>query len=117
MASKWSENPNHGTFNPATVEGRKIFEKKSKGPPDEKQISLLKKDAPALWTLLEGKVSDFGPCVLKVPVKYNGNNPVEFVNLVTHYHSVSLERIKQEALRVFGTPVLENDPIPGGQSN
>ena len=96
MTTKWAENPNHGTFNPGTAEGRKIFERKTKGPADDKKISLLRKDAAPLRALLEGKTSDFGTCVSKVAVKYSGRNPSKFVNLMTEYHSITLDRMKRE---------------------
>ena len=34
----WSENPNQGDFNPGTKVGRDIFEKKTKGLPDDKNF-------------------------------------------------------------------------------
>ena len=64
--------------------------------------------------LLEVKVSDFGLCVFKVRMRYNGNNPIEFANLVNQYHKISLERMKQEVQRIFCTAVRETDPVPDG---
>ena len=47
MAENFQINPFIGDFNPGTVQGQKLFEKKTKGVSDDNCLGLTKKDGPA----------------------------------------------------------------------
>ena len=64
----WTKNPNQGNFNPGTKSRSDIFKIKTKGLPEDKRLSLDKKDAQIFKRLLEAKESVFGQVMTHIPV-------------------------------------------------
>jgi hypothetical protein len=85
-AETWTENPNHGKFNPGTTAGNKIFQYKTKGLDHDKRLSFDSKNAALFRRLLEAKEPAFGGVVSKVPVDWDDAGTITvFKNLVSEY--------------------------------
>ena len=115
----WTANPNLGNFNPGTAIGAKIFERKTKGLPDEKRLPLNRKSATAFRTLVKANAGTFGDSVTKIPTEYaaDGTTVTKHTNLMADYSEISKERLVRESLKIYGMAVAETDPIPAGPFN
>ena len=106
-------NPYHGNFNPGTVHGQKLFERKTKGLPDDERLTLTKKDGPRFRQLIEAKAPEFGKCVKSIPIEFdNAGAIVKSANLLEDYTIISLERCQRQAHSRYATAIAEGDPVP-----
>ena len=109
----WTENPIQGNFNPGTKSGAEIFKLKSQGLPQDKRLSLDKKDAPTFRRLLEAKEPTFGQVLTHIPVTFAPDGSATgHLNLISNYSSVTLEQLQRRALARYGTAIAETDAIP-----
>ena len=106
-------NPFHGDFNPGTVHGQKIFERKTKGLPENERLTLTKKDGPNFRRLVESKSGEFGKCVTSIPIEIdNAGVTVKTASILEDYALISLERCQRQAHNRYSTALAETDPIP-----
>ena len=112
----WTANPNLGNFNPGTAIGAKIFERKTKGLPEDKRLPLTRKSALAFRMIVESNAGTFGNPVTKIPVEYaaDGTTVTKWANLTEDYSEITKERLIRESLKIYGTAVAETDAIPDG---
>eukprot|EP00984_Skeletonema_dohrnii_P035244 scaffold34769_cov344-Skeletonema_dohrnii-CCMP3373.AAC.1 len=72
-AVEWKTDPYKGNqINPGTVQGRKIFEKKTQGLPDESRLDLTKANASELHKCLKARTDNLGEAIL-IPVEFNSD--------------------------------------------
>ena len=62
----WHVNTYHAKFNPSTKSGQAIFEKKTKGLPQDECFTATKKDSQGICRLLQAKSSSLGAVVTRV---------------------------------------------------
>ena len=92
----WTENPTQGDFNPGTKSGEAIFKLKAKGLPDDKRITLERKNAPQFCRILQAKASTFGSIMTNIPVEFDAaGNVTKRGNLISEYSCISLEVLKR----------------------
>ena len=114
-AETWTENPNHGNFNPGTIAGNKIFQIKTKGLEHDKRLSFEGKNAPIFRRLLEAKEPEFGGIVSKVPTDWDAAGAVIIhKNLVSEYSAIDVEVLQRNALARFDTAIGKDEVIPSG---
>ena len=91
----WTANPNLGNFNPGTAIGAKIFERKTKGLPEDKSLPLTRKSALAFRMIVESNAGTFGNPVTKIPVEYaaDGTTVTKWANLTEDYSEITKERL------------------------
>ena len=117
-AKTWTENPNHGKFNPGTAAGNKVFQSKVKGLPDNKRLSFENKNASLFWRLIESKEPSFGGVVSKIPTEWNdAGDATKFSNLILEYSRINIEMLQQNAFKRFDISLGVDDAIPVGPSS
>ena len=102
----WTENPIQGNFNPGTKSGAEIFKLKTQGLPQDKWLSLGKKDALSFRLFLEAKKNH-------IPVGFAPDGaPNQHLNLISQYLAVTLEQLQRRALVRYGKTIPETYAIP-----
>lgn len=88
-----------------------IFEKKTQGLPDDDRLDLTKSNANEIHKALKARAQNFGDAV-NIPVEYNSDGSTKTKNLLTQYHSISLQDVQRRAFGRFSTALGATDSIP-----
>ena len=113
---QWKSDPYKGNdINPGTVDGRKIFEKKTQGLPEESRLDLTKSNASEIHQFFKSRSENLGQSIL-IPVEFNSDGSVKSSkNLLNQYHSISEQDMIRRAHNRWSTQIDPSDPIPTGR--
>ena len=102
LAQQWIINPMVGNYNPGTRQDQETFRRKTKGLPEDKQFSVLQKEAPDLKKLLKGMETSMGGIVTCTTISYNNDGTVkDTVNLITQHQLAKLELLQRQAYKRY----------------
>ena len=105
-----------GNYNPGTCQGQETFHCKTRGLPEDKQCSVLQKEAPALKKLLKGMGTSLGGIVTCTTISYNDNGTVkETVDLIIRHQLAKLELLQCQVYKRYVGPLADDAELPNGR--
>jgi hypothetical protein len=112
MTEVWKSDPLQGNFNPGTKLGKDIFLEKSKGLPEDQRLDLNRSNASKLHRYFQAREVHMEDSI-DIPVEFNGDGSVKTTkNLLTQYHSITLEDCQRAAHARYANKLNPGDPIP-----
>ncbi len=110
----WKTHPFKGNrINPGTDSGRKIFEKKTQGVPEEDRLDLTKSNSLQLKQLFNARAEHLGSAVTGVPIEFNPDGTVKkTASLLTQSHMIKLTDMQRAAHKRYRNSLSSTDPIP-----
>jgi len=108
----WKSNPLQGDFNPGTKLGKDIFLEKSKGLPEADRFDLTQENAGEIHRYLRARENQMEDS-MAIPTEFNADGTVKTTkDLLTQYHSITLEDVQRAAFERYGTKLAATDAIP-----
>ena len=114
QAEEWKTNPDQGNrFNPGSAQGRKIFQNKTQGLPEDQRLDLTKDNSFQFKQAFNSRKEHLGPIVTKVPIEFNADGSVKkTASLLTQIHQIKLEDVQRAAHNRYSNNLAPTDRIP-----